>query len=79
MVSQKDNFNDHKLLDGSFTAQTLQVGANAGQTIDVSIPALKKSEIGHYQFDYPDKPNLTDAVAWTWTNSNSLVWCLKNR
>ncbi len=72
-MSQTANFNGHKLLDGSFTAQTFQVGANAGQTIDVSIPALKKSEIGHYQFDYPDKPNLTDAVAWTWTNSNSLA------
>ena len=28
-MSQTANFNGHKLLDGSFTAQTFQVGANA--------------------------------------------------
>ena len=47
-MSQTANFNGHKLLDGSFTAQTFQVGANAGQTIDVSVPALKESTVGVY-------------------------------
>ena len=35
-VSTQTNFNGIKLLDGSFTTQTFQVGANAGETISVS-------------------------------------------
>ena len=48
-MSQTANFNGHKLLDGSFTAQTFQVGANAGQTIDVSVPALKANTLGFHR------------------------------
>ena len=72
-MSQTANFNGHKLLDGSFTAQTFQVGANAGQTIDVSIPALKKNEIGHYQFDYPDKADDLKFTGWLSSSSNRLL------
>ncbi len=75
-MSQTANFNGHKLLDGSFTAQTFQVGANAGQTIDVSIPALKKNEIGHYQFDYPDKADDLKFTGWLSSNSNGLAGSL---
>ncbi len=35
-VASTTEFNGTKLLDGSFTAQKFQVGANAGQTIDLS-------------------------------------------
>jgi flagellin len=35
-VATQTNFNGVKLLDGSFTAQTFQVGANVGETISVS-------------------------------------------
>ncbi|MBV2209521.1 MAG: flagellin [Thermomonas sp.] len=35
-VAKDTSFNDTKLLDGSFTAQSFQVGANQGQTIDIS-------------------------------------------
>src|SRR5687768_16494805 len=35
-VGSQSEFNGIKLLDGSFTTQTFQVGANAGQTIEVS-------------------------------------------
>ena len=35
-VGTQTEFNGIKLLDGSFTAQTFQVGANAGETISVS-------------------------------------------
>ena len=48
-MSQTANFNGHNLLDGSFTAQTFQVGANAGQTIDVSVPALKANTLGFHK------------------------------
>ncbi len=35
-VSEQTSFNDKKLLDGSFTAQAFQVGANQGQTITIA-------------------------------------------
>ena len=35
-VAQTTNFNDVKLLDGSFQAQSFQVGANQGETIDIA-------------------------------------------
>jgi flagellin len=34
-VAETTNFNGTKLLDGSFTAQSFQVGANQGETIDI--------------------------------------------
>ena len=40
-VGNQTQFNGLNLLDGSFTSQTFQVGANAGQTIDVT--ALRDS------------------------------------
>jgi flagellin len=35
-VAGQTNFNGVKLLDGSFTAQSFQVGANVGETIEIS-------------------------------------------
>ena len=35
-VAETTNFNGTKLLDGSFTAQSFQVGANQGETIDIA-------------------------------------------
>lgn len=35
-VAEQTSFNGQELLDGSFTAVSFQVGANAGQTIDIS-------------------------------------------
>ncbi len=39
------DFNGRKLLDGSFSA-TFQIGANAGQTLDVSIAELTSEKLG---------------------------------
>ena len=46
-VSQQTEFNGIKLLDGSFTSQAFQVGANAGQTISIAgISSAKASSLG---------------------------------
>lgn len=46
-VSTQTAFNGVKLLDGSFSAQTFQVGANAGETISISsITNLRTSSLG---------------------------------
>jgi len=45
-ISEQTNFNGVKLLDGNFQAQTFQVGANVGETIDVSIAEVTTSTLG---------------------------------
>src|SRR5882757_1938182 len=46
-VAQTTNFNGVKLLDGTFSSQNFQVGANAGQTISVaSINSARTSTLG---------------------------------
>lgn len=44
-TAEETDFNGRKLLDGSFKA-TFQVGANAGQTLDISIAELTASKLG---------------------------------
>jgi flagellin len=49
-VATQTQFNGLNLLDGSFTAQQFQVGANAGQTITIaSIASARASSLGVYQ------------------------------
>lgn len=48
-VATTTNFNGVKLLNGSFTAQTFQVGANVGESITVaSIASSRTSSLGQY-------------------------------
>ncbi|MEQ8514154.1 MAG: flagellin [Chromatocurvus sp.] len=49
-VAQQTNFNGVKLLDGTFSSQLFQVGANAGETISVeSISGARASSLGQFQ------------------------------
>jgi flagellin len=45
-IADTTSFGDQKLLDGTFTAKSFQVGANANETIDVSISSAKASDLG---------------------------------
>ncbi len=45
-ISNTASFNGLKLLDGSFTAQTFQVGAEANQTINVSVAGATSDVLG---------------------------------
>ena len=48
-VASQSSFNGVKLLDGSFSSQAFQIGANAGQTITVgSISSARTSSLGGY-------------------------------
>jgi len=47
-VAKNSSFNGVHLLDGSFSSQQFQVGANAGQTISVSIGNATAGSIGSY-------------------------------
>lgn len=45
-VAESTNFNGLKLLDGSYRNQTFQVGANAGDTIAISVSDTRASALG---------------------------------
>lgn len=48
-VANQTNFNGIKLLDGSYSSQAYQVGANAGETISIgSIASVKSTDVGQY-------------------------------
>ncbi len=45
-VATQTQFNGKNLLDGSFTAQTFQIGANANQTISISVNSARTEKLG---------------------------------
>jgi len=46
-VGNQTEFNGLKLLDGSYTTQQFQVGANANQTIGVSVSSARATDMGN--------------------------------
>lgn len=58
-INTSAEFNGQKLLDGSFTSKSFQVGANAAQTLDVSIPKLSKDQLGYYHAESRGDMNAT--------------------
>ena len=45
-IAETTTFNGLKLLDGSFSQQSFQIGANANQTVNVSVGAATTTELG---------------------------------
>ena len=48
-IATTTSFNGKTLLDGGFVAQSFQIGANANQTIDVSIAGARTRDLGNNQ------------------------------
>jgi flagellin len=46
-VANTTQFNGQNVLDGSLTSAQFQVGANAGQTINVGVQSAKATDIGN--------------------------------
>lgn len=61
-VADTTNFNGRTLLNGEFTNAQFQVGANANQTINVSLSSARATDIGNYTAD-ADGAQLGFAVA----------------
>jgi flagellin len=69
-ISTTTNFNGQKLLDGSLTGAQFQVGANAAQTIQISIGSVKGTDIGNFRLRTDgDNANATTAGATRVVNS----------
>lgn len=45
-ISERTEFNEKKLLDGTYTNQVFQIGANAEQTMTVTITGMSASDLG---------------------------------
>lgn len=45
-IVSTSSFNGQKLIDGSFMAQSFQVGANAGEVIGMNLPSLQTPDLG---------------------------------
>ncbi len=59
-ISTQTQFNGQNILDGSFASAQFQVGANANQTISVSIGNASTTALGAYQYN-----NTANAVTGT--------------
>lgn len=46
-IAKTTSFNNQKLLSGNFTDKKFQIGAYAGETLDVSIQSTEANKIGH--------------------------------
>lgn len=67
-ISTTTQFNGQNVLDGSFSAAQFQVGANANQTISVSIGNASTDSLGSYTFN-----NSQTAVSSTALSSGNLT------
>lgn len=50
-IANTTTFNGKKILDGSFSGQKFQVGADANQTIDVTISDARATALGNYSYN----------------------------
>lgn len=50
-IANTTTFNGKKILDGSFSSQKFQVGADANQTIDVTIADGRATALGNYSYN----------------------------
>ena len=87
-VVDTTNWNKIKLLDGSFTSQNIQVGANTGQSINISIPSTNQFNttttvtdnaifvVGYTSGDYDGITNagLTDAYLTKYSSTGTKLW-----
>nr|WP_306546477.1 flagellin [Desulfobulbus sp.] len=77
-IATTTSFNGKKVLDGTFTAQSFQVGSNAGETISFSVGGASSTQIGAHQHEVGGTINTAGAattnnvVAQTLTVSGSL-------
>lgn len=61
-ISTKTEFNKQKLLDGSFTEKSLQVGANEGQTLGISIESMSAEKLGLGEIKAADQTGAKTSV-----------------
>lgn len=61
-IAEQTEFNKQKLFDGNFTGVQLQIGANSGQTISISISAMNATALGVNSVDISSGTNASNAI-----------------
>ncbi|MCM2678946.1 flagellin [Echinimonas agarilytica] len=61
-IAETTTFGERNLLDGTFGTESFQVGANANETIEVSLAAFTASDMGAYQQQLSVASDATQAV-----------------
>jgi len=72
-ISETASFNGLKLLDGSFTAQKFQVGADANQTINVSVAAATGADLGINKVDTNNELGIEAAAGLDYVASSGVT------
>jgi flagellin len=73
-VATQTKFNNIALLDGSFTAQTFQVGANSGETISISsIVSARTASLGSNTLSFNNLNQIIAATATTTIPASDVV------
>lgn len=67
-ISSATEYNGQKMIDGTFTTASFQIGANANQTISVSMGNTQTTALGAYQYN-----NTSSAVSGTALASGDLT------
>jgi flagellin len=74
-IANNTTFNNQNILDGTFTSSQFQVGANANETIDVSIDGASASDLGVHSrtLDNSNPHQGTGAVSAAATNLGAIT------
>jgi flagellin len=72
-ISETASFNGLKLLDGSFTAQKFQVGADANQTINISVSAATGNDLGINKVDTNNELGIEAAAGLDYVASSGVT------
>ncbi|MCR5105754.1 MAG: flagellin [Eubacterium sp.] len=75
-ISETTQFNKQNLLDGSFTNKNLQVGANTGQKIAVSIQSMNAASLGLKSISYTEVQKGTSPTKVVY-GKTSVKYCAK--
>lgn len=62
-VAENTTFNGMKVMDGSFQGKQFQIGADAGQTLSISIDSTAATEIGSFNRSSTASVSITGGVA----------------
>ena len=72
-IANTTSFGNTKLLNGSFASQTFQVGAQVGETFDLSVSSAKASDMGTTFAVAGLMSNVQEATAGTATTDNPIT------
>ena len=72
-IANTTEFNGIKVLNGTYTDKTIQVGNLGAQTIQVGVENADNNTLGAYQIESVDESRFADSLAHAITNTNSVI------